>query len=267
VEVPQRPLIGIPTQTQAAIFGQTPRAWSLGQKYVQVLTSCGAVPWLIPLLPGDEDTLRAIFDRLDGLFLPGGVDIEPHQYGEADPGLCGAIDPDRDWAEMTLIRWAVAEGKPLLGICRGLQALNVAAGGSLYQDIEAQRQGAIKHDYFSVSGNYPRDLLTHEVHVGKDSRLAALLCRETLAVNSLHHQGIRRLAPGLVPTAHAPDGLIEGVEGGDGRFLVGVQWHPEELTEKDPAHRRLFTGFIEAAAASQSRADNTLPVTAPKPTR
>jgi putative glutamine amidotransferase len=267
LEVPRRPVIGIATQTQEAVYGQTPRAWTLGQKYIQVLVSCGAVPWLIPLIPGDEDSLRAIFDRLDGVFMAGGVDIDPHQYGETDPSLCGTIDPDRDWTEMALIRWAIAGHKPLLGVCRGLQALNVAAGGSLYQDIKSQWPEAIKHDYFSVSGNYPRDLLSHEVHVRKESRLAGILGKESVAVNSLHHQGIRRLAPGLVPAAHAPDGLIEAVEGEDGRFLVGVQWHPEELTEKDPAHRRLFTAFIEAAGASQSPDGSTLPVTSPKPTR
>jgi putative glutamine amidotransferase len=250
LEVRSRPVIGIATQTQGAIFGQAPRAWIMGQKYVQVLVSCGAVPWLIPLLPGDEDTLGAIFDRLDGLFLTGGVDIDPVQYGETDRSLSDDPDPDRDWAEMALIRWAIANHKPLLGVCRGLQAINVAAGGTLYQDIRSQRPEAIKHDYFSVSGNYPRDLLSHEVQVHKESRLAAILGQETVAVNSMHHQGIRRLAPGLVPTAYAPDGLIEGVEGTNGRFLVGVQWHPEELTEKDPVHRRLFAAFLEAASSS-----------------
>jgi putative glutamine amidotransferase len=247
-----RPVIGIATQTQEPVFGQTPRAWSMVQRYIHVLAACGASPWLIPLLPGDEETLRSVYDRLDGVFMAGGVDIDPAAYGEAEHrGLCNTPDSERDWSEMTLLRWALAEGKPVLGICRGMQAINVAAGGTLYQDIKLQHAEAIKHDYFSVSGNYPRDLLVHQVHVGAGSRLASILGKETVAVNSMHHQGVRRLAPGLVPTAHAPDGLIEGVEGDDGRFLVGVQWHPEELTEKDAVHRRLFTAFLEAAGAGR----------------
>jgi putative glutamine amidotransferase len=247
-----RPVIGIATQTQEPVVGQAPRAWIMVQKYIHVLAACGAVPWLLPLLPGEEETLRAAYDHLDGVFLAGGVDIDPGQYGEAEhQALCNTPDPERDWTEVTLLRWALAEGKPLLGICRGMQVLNVAAGGTLYQDIKLQHPEAIKHDYFSVSGNYPRDLLVHEVRVGPDSRLRSILGKETLAVNSMHHQGVRRLAPGLVPTAYAPDGLIEAVEGTNGRFVVGVQWHPEELTDKDPVHRLLFTAFLEAAVAAR----------------
>jgi putative glutamine amidotransferase len=245
-----RPVVGIATQTQEAIYGQAPRAWHMVQRYVHVLVGCGGVPWLIPLVRGDEETLRAIYDRLDGVLLAGGVDVDPAEYGEAEQRpLCNRSDPERDWTELTLVRWALADHKPVLGVCRGMQTINVAAGGTLYQDIELQHPGAIKHDYFSVSRNYPRDLVVHEVRVRPGSRLAAVLGKETVAVNSLHHQGVRRLAPGLVPTAHAPDGVIEGVEGDNGRFLVGVQWHPEELTEKDPAMRRLFTSFVEAAAS------------------
>jgi putative glutamine amidotransferase len=250
-----RPVIGIATQTQEPAFGRAPRAWIMVQKYVRVLAACGALPWLIPLIPGDEETLRSVYDRLDGVFLTGGVDIDPAQYGEAEQRpLCDNPDPERDWTEMLLLRWTLADHKPLLGVCRGLQAINVAAGGTLYQDVRLQHPNAIKHDYFSVSGTYPRDLLTHEVHVCADARLRSILGKETVAVNSMHHQAIRRLAPGLVPTAHAPDGLIEGVEGSNGQFLVGVQWHPEELTEKDPVHRRLFAAFLVAAASARGPA-------------
>jgi putative glutamine amidotransferase len=248
-----RPIIGMVTQTQEATPGQETRAWSMGQKYVRVLTGCGGVPWLIPLLQGDEATLRSIYDRLDGVFMTGGVDIDPDQYGEAEHRpLCDKPDPERDWTDLTLVRWALADHKPVLGICRGIQTINVAAGGTLYQDIQRQRPEAIKHDYFSISGNYPRDLLVHEVRIRPDSRLRSILGQEAMVVNSLHHQGIRRLAPGLVPTAHAPDGLIEGIERDNGQFLVGVQWHPEELTEKDPAQVRLFMAFLEAAGARAS---------------
>jgi putative glutamine amidotransferase len=245
--VASRPVIGIPTQTQEAIIGQAPRAWILGQKYVRVLAPLGAVPWLIPLLPFDEDTLRATYERLDGLFIAGGVDVDPSQYGEEDH-LCGNMDRDRDWAELTLLRWCLADRKPVLGICRGMQVLNVAAGGSLYQDIGTQLPGAIKHDYFSVSGNYPRDFLAHEVRAVSGSRLGAVFGGDPVRVNSMHHQGIKKLGAGVMASAYAPDGLIEGIEGADGQYLVAVQWHPEELAEHDPATRRLFANFITAAA-------------------
>lgn len=242
------PIIGIATQTQEAIPGELPHVWIVGQKYGRVLAACGALPWFIPLLPGDEATLRAIFDRLDGVFLMGGVDVDPSQYGEPRLACCQETDEARDWTEARLVHWALAACKPLLGICRGIQMINVALGGSLYQDLREQRPESIRHDYFPTAREFSRDYLAHSVRVEKGSRLAELLSADEVVVNSMHHQGIRRLAPGLRPTAFAPDGLIEGVEGGNGQFLLGVQWHPEEMTETSAPMRRLFTAFIEAAA-------------------
>ncbi len=249
----RRPLIGIATQTQQALPGQTPLAWVMGQRYVRVLTAAGAVPWLVPLLPDDEPTLRCVYDQLDGIFLTGGVDVDPTQYGEAREPLCGATDPARDGTELRLIRWALADHKPVLGVCRGLQAINVAAGGALYQDVTAQHPGAIKHDCFPTAGDWARDDLVHEVDVLPDSRLGAILRLPRVLVNSMHHQGVKRLAPGLAVSARAPDGLIEGLEGANGHFLVGVQWHPEELVEKDAAMARLFAEFLAAAGAFRQR--------------
>ena len=243
----QRPIIGITTQTLDAIPDQLPRCWVMSQRYVQILVAAGAVPWLIPLLEGDEGTLRDIFDRIDGLFLPGGVDVDPSTYGEARGPFCQRTDPARDWTELLLVRWALAERKPVLAVCRGAQLLNVAVGGSLYQDVGAQHPAAIKHDYFP-SGGRRRDDLTHDVRIAAGSRLARLLETEALSVNSMHHQGIARLAPGLVAVATSSDGLIEGVESDDGHFVLGVQWHPEDLVEVDPRMRELFEGFITAAA-------------------
>jgi len=244
-----RPVIGLATQTLEASPGKPPTCWVMGQCYVRVLVSCGAVPWLIPLLESDEATLRAIYDSLDGVLLTGGVDIDPGCYGEQRQDLCDRSDPPRDWTEMTLIRWALADRKPLLGICRGIQAINVACGGSLYQDITAQYPRAIKHDYFSTSDTgHTRDYLAHGVRVEPGSHLARLLGTDHCQVNSMHHQGIKQLAPGLTATAFAPDGLIEGVEMSD-RFIVGVQWHPEEMTDCHDPMRRLFAGFIAACAS------------------
>ncbi len=244
----RRPVIGIVTQTMASVPGQVPLSWVMGQKYVRALTAEGAVPWVIPLIQGDEATLRCIYDRLDGLFLMGGVDVDPVHYGEERLPLCGQTDPARDWTELALARWCMADHKPLLGACRGVQVLNVAAGGTLYQDIATQVPQALKHDYFPTANAYMRDLLVHEVTTRPDSRLARIMGADSTPVNSMHHQGIKDLAPGLVPSAFASDGLIEGVEGSNGHFLIGVQWHPEELAATQAPQRRLFAAFIDAAS-------------------
>ncbi|HXT48071.1 MAG TPA: gamma-glutamyl-gamma-aminobutyrate hydrolase family protein [Gemmatimonadaceae bacterium] len=244
-----RPIIGITTQTLEAIPGELPRCWVMSQRYVNVLTSVGAVPWVIPLTH-DMATLREIYDRLDGVFLPGGVDMDPATYGEAKLPVCGATDADRDRVEIALVQWAMAERKPLLAVCRGVQVLNVAAGGTLYQDLQHWTATPIKHDYWPSDGNH-RDDLVHDIRVEDGTELAAIMGGGTSTVNSMHHQGIKRLAPSLVANAYAPDGLIEGVEGRDDGYLLGVQWHPEELVEQARSARRLFESFIEAAAAHE----------------
>jgi putative glutamine amidotransferase len=243
----RRPIIGVPTQTLEEIPDELPRSWVMSQQYVRVLVGAGAVPWIIPLIQNDPATLRAIYDRLDGVFLPGGVDLHPSAYDEGPNDLCGRTDPARDQIELSLTQWALEEGKPLLAVCRGIQVVNVAAGGTMHQDLATQLPGAIKHDYFPRQGQNPRDQLVHEVEVARGSRLASLLGASTIRVNSMHHQGIKQLGPGLRPTGHAPDRLIEALESSNGHFLLGVQWHPEALVERDPRMQRLFTAFIEAA--------------------
>jgi putative glutamine amidotransferase len=240
-------VIGIATQTLEAIPGQLPLTWIMGQRYVRVLTGLGAVPWLIPLL-NDEDTLRAIYERLDGVFLTGGVDVDPDCYQEQRHPLCGKTDPPRDWTEIRLVRWAMVDRKPVLGVCRGIQVINVAAGGTLYQDVQAQVQGAIKHDYFPTNSTYTRDQLVHTVRVEPRSKLGRILGSAETDVNSMHHQAVKEVAPGLVASAFAPDGIIEGLESGNGHYLVAVQWHPEELAERMAPMQQLFASFLTAAA-------------------
>jgi putative glutamine amidotransferase len=242
-----RPIIGVPTQTLEEIPDQLPRCWVMSQQYVRVLVAAGAIPWIIPLLEGDTATLRPIYDRLDGVFLPGGVDMDPTTYHEESSTLVGRIDPARDEIELTLTRWAIEDKKPLLAVCRGIQVVNVAAGGTVHQDLAAQLPGSIKHDYFPRRGQYTRDQLVHDVKLTEGSRLASLLGAPAVEVNSMHHQGIKELASTLRPTAYAPDGLVEGLESPNGHFLLGVQWHPEALIERDPRMGRLFSAFIEAA--------------------
>ena len=245
----RRPIIGITTQTLHSIDGipeALPQSWVMNQRYFLAATEVGGIPWMIPLLDEDLETLRCIYDRLDGLLLPGGVDMDPGSFGEALHPRCGRIDPARDRVELQLTQWAIEDRKPVLGLCRGIQVINVAQGGTLYQDLESQKPKAIKHDYFPTAG-YRRDFLAHEVELATGSRLRDALGQATLPVNSMHHQGIKTLAPSLVPSAVAPDGLIEGVESDTDHFLVGVQWHPEVFELTDPHTRHLFREFIAAA--------------------
>jgi putative glutamine amidotransferase len=247
-----RPIVGIPTQTLQTLGGisaDIPPSWVMSQRYVSTLTNAGAIPWLIPLV--DDETLHGVYDALDAVFLPGGADIDPMSYGKEPHPLCDKTDRERDRVELQLARWAIEQRKPVLGVCRGLQMINLAAGGTLYQDLAEQLTGSIKHDYFPFAGqNFSRDYLAHEVDVAAGSRIADVFGAGSLRVNSMHHQGIRDLGEDLVVTAIAPDGLVEGVEGSNGAYLVGVQWHPEALTDSDDSARRLFDQFIEAAVAA-----------------
>ena len=245
-----RPVVGIPTQTLQSLGGvssEIPPSWVMSQRYILTLTAAGAIPWMIPLV--DEHTLRGVYEELDAVFLPGGADIDPRTYGAEPHPLCDRTDRERDRVEVSLAKWAVEEGKPVLGVCRGMQLINVAAGGSLYQDLAEELPGSIKHDYFPFSGQgYARDFLAHDVSVAAGSRLANFVGAGPLRVNSMHHQGIKALGAGLHATAQAPDGLIEALEGDDDSYLVAVQWHPEALTDSDARARGLFGDFIDAGA-------------------
>jgi putative glutamine amidotransferase len=248
--MPRRPVIGIATQTLPAAPGERQTCWMMGRSYIEELRKVSAIPWVIPLIPHDPDTLQEIFNRLDGVFITGGVDVDPSRYGEPKTALCGTTDPDRDAVEIALLRHALARDLPVLAVCRGIQILNVACGGTLYQDVTAQVPTALKHDYFPTPEQPSRKFLAHEIRVKSGSRLAGIIGNGAVSVNSMHHQAIKTLAPNLAPTALAPDGIIEGVEGTDGRYLIGVQWHPEELTETQPGMARLFSTFTDAAVVA-----------------
>jgi putative glutamine amidotransferase len=202
----------------------------------------GGVPVLIPLL-GDEDMLGVIYRRLDGLLLAGGVDIDPAHYGQAQHPQLGEVDALRDRVELLLPRWALRDGRPIFGICRGIQVLNVAAGGTLWQDISTQVETTI--DHAACQHGTPRSGIVHTVEVIAGSKLASIVGEGELPVNSLHHQAVKDIAPGFVVTACAPDGIIEGLELPGHRFCVGVQWHPEEMTD-DVRMRRLFEELVAA---------------------
>ena len=237
----RRPLIGMPAATLRDAHDRLLPAYRTNRTYVAALAAAGAAPVAIPLdLP--EDALRAVFGRLDGLCLAGGVDVDPAHYNEARHPALGLVDAMRDETELALTRWSLAADLPVLGICRGIQLLNVAAGGSLYQDIGAQVAGAGCHSFPAESRERP----THRVQLAEGSRLAALLGVPELMTNSFHHQAVKTPAAGFAPVAWAGDGVIEGIEHRGRRFAVGVQWHPEEMVATDPLARRLFEAFVAA---------------------
>lgn len=240
----KRPLIGVPTGREKSqrFFGLA--LYIMNQTYVRTLENLGALPVLIPLQMS-EATLRGIFERLDGLLLPGGEDMDPSTYQEERHPQLGATDKERDRTELLLAEWALLEGMPLFGVCRGAQVLNVACGGSLYQDLHSQRPDLAKHDYFPP--NYERFRISHGIQIENGSRLAHAL-GSVHEVNSMHHQGIARLGEGLRAVAVTDDGLIEGVEIPELPFAVGVQWHPEELARTDPHSGSLFYDFVCAAS-------------------
>lgn len=253
-----RPIVGVPTQTLQSFGGipaEFPPSWVMSQRYIQTLADAGALPWMLPLVVDDEATLRGMYDRLDALFLPGGADIDPLSYGAERHARCDVrTDLARDRLELTFVRWAMDEGKPVLGVCRGLQIINLAAGGTLWQDLADECPDAAKHDYFPFDGRFARDHLAHAARIAAPSRLRDILGADELPVNSMHHQAIRALGQGLVATAVAPDGVIEAAEGAGDAFLLGVQWHPEALTERDPRMARLFAAFVEAGVEWETTA-------------
>ncbi len=241
-----QPLVGIPCgalESERAL-GSTLSA--VPQSYLEALEASGAAPLLVPIT-GRESTLRALYRQIDALLLAGGADLDPARYGEQPHPALDRVDSRRDWVELTLTGWALADDMPLLGICRGIQTLNVACGGSLWQDISAQVPACVRHR--SRPGE-PYNRLSHTVQVEPGSRLARILGDPELEVNSLHHQGIRDVGAGLRVTARAPDGLVEGLErDGDG-WVVAVQWHPEWLLEDEPRMKRLFEAFVQASSKS-----------------
>lgn len=220
------------------------------EAYTRALVQVGAIPLLIPCgLP--QSLLIQTLPRLDGILFTGGGDIHPGSYGSQAHPLVDEIDDDRDRVELSLLQAAVQRELPFLGICRGLQLINVGLGGSLYEDILDQRPESLQH---SQPPEQPRDRLAHTVQVEPKSLLGSILEVESTQVNSIHHQAVRELAPLLRATACAPDGVVEGVELPGHRFGLGVQWHPEWLADR-PETTRLFRAFVNAAGRQTGKSE------------
>ncbi len=234
------PLIGITTKRQQNKYGFPEIA--IAETYPQAVLRAGGLPVLIPLgLP--EDQIRQMVSSLDGIIFSGGGDVEPGEYGSEMTEKVHTVDTDRDRVEIQLVEDVIEKGTPFLGICRGIQVINVALGGTLYRDILEEHPDAIEHTYYP---NWPWDHPAHNVDVQAGSLLAEILGSTDVPVNSLHHQAIRQVAPDLVSIAYAPDGIVEGVVLPEHPFGLAVQWHPEWLPEHE-AMRALFQAFVNAA--------------------
>lgn len=235
-----RPVIGI-TISQSKNADDLPSVMVL-QAYVYAVLQAGGAPVLLPPMLAEEGW-ESVYARLDGILFSGGADLAPDLFnGQPHPRVYG-VDPLRDSVELSLFRAAMRDGKPLLGICRGIQLINVALGGGLYTHLADQFPGALNHDY----PGHLRTVLVHEVRLEAGTRLADICGKSLLNVNSLHHQGLKEVAAGLRVAASAPDGLVEAVELSDHPFALAVQWHPEWLTDQQPT-RNLFEAFVQAAA-------------------
>ncbi len=220
----------------------------LGAAYLRVIERAGLTPVVVPPFAGTPDAVAAavgrVLDAVDGLVLTGGEDVEPARYGAAPSPHIQKGTPARDATELALVEEARRRALPTLAICRGVQVLNVALGGSLIQDIPTERPGSLDHD-----PDLARDVRTHPIRILPGSRTSAALGTDALQVNSVHHQAVDRIASGLVVTATSPDGIVEGVEtpADDPWWVLGVQWHPEEFVAD--VHAPDHTLFAALAAA------------------
>lgn len=226
-------------------IGVTPKIeenghFSVRPEYVRAAEKAGGIPMLLP--PSGGDRIAALLEAIDGLLLTGGDDVDPALYG-ATPHPKSRWTRERDDFEIALVRRSVDRDRPVLAICRGHQVLNVALGGTLVQDIPDEMPRALTHRI----DNAPRWQTAHAIHVVPGTRLHAILGRDTLDVNSLHHQAVRGVGRGLTVSARSPDGLVEGLEMADRRFVVSVQWHPEAMWNREPDHQELFRALVAAA--------------------
>ncbi len=210
-------------------------------EYSQAIHHCGGAPVLLPVAQNRE-TFQTILERLDGLLLSGGPDVNPRFYGEEPLEGLGEIDEGLDQMELQVAKMAFKKGLPIFAICRGIQVLNVSLGGTLYQDIASQVEKNINHTQKADKG-----VNTHSIRIQEKTLLRQILKRKVIWVNGKHHQAIKEVAPGLIVSALAKDGVIEAVEHPSKGFVLGVQWHPEGTWRNDPYSKKLFNAFIRAA--------------------
>ena len=231
----KKPLIGI----VPLIDRQRESYWML-PGYMLGIEEAGGLPVMLPLTR-DERELGQLTDTVDGFLFAGGQDVSPRFYNAPRSPFCGESCEERDEMEKILLSLATERDTPILGICRGIQFLNAATGGDLYQDLPSERPTGVTHCQAP-----PYDRPVHTVRLLPDSPLGRLLGKETLVVNSYHHQAVKTLSPVLRPMAYSEDGLVEGVFLPDARFVWAVQWHPELSYRTDENSRRIFQAFVAA---------------------
>ena len=240
--VRRAPLIGVST---SITVGANPERAYVNSAYLHAVQQAGGVPVALPPQLSSA-SMRQLASELHGLLLTGGGDMDPALFGEAPHATLYDVAPARDTLETSVLHVALERGVPVLAVCRGLQVLNVALGGSLHQDVGTEPGTQMPH-----SQKEPRDQPTHKVKLTPGCRLAETLGADELEVNSMHHQAIKRLGRGLTAVAWAPDQIVEGAEIDDpSRFVLGVQWHPEELVGHSEPARRLFAALVAAARTS-----------------
>ncbi|MCX6502842.1 MAG: gamma-glutamyl-gamma-aminobutyrate hydrolase family protein [Microbacterium sp.] len=236
------PVVGLTTYLERARQGVWDvRASFLPQQYLEAVTASGAAAVLLPPQASPDRAAEVVLDSLDGLILTGGLDVQPELYGAERHPSTDPARPDRDAWELALLRGALTRGIPVFGICRGLQLINVAYGGTLHQHLPE----ALGSDRYKIGGGV---FAQNTVHVDDGTRLAGLVGTGGVDVHSYHHQGVDRVGEGLVVTARTDDGLVQALELPGEEYLVAVQWHPEE----NAADRRLFLGLVAAASAHRA---------------
>lgn len=215
--------------------------YCLNSLYAKAIVAAGGMPVIVPDCLGKRE-IEKLLALIDGLLLSGGGDVDPVYFGEEPMLPSGEITPARDAFELEVVKMSLVVDLPVLGICRGAQVINIAAGGDIYQDINTQLKDCLKH-YQKAPFWAP----THNIQIQPGTRLEAILQEKIIRVNSFHHQAIRHLAPGFVISALSSDGVLEAVESTIHRFVVGIQCHPEGMWEKDSRFLKLFCALIEAS--------------------
>ena len=244
----KKPIIGISGSLiidEGGMFPGYERAY-VNNDYVQSVVLAGGVPFIVPMVY-DEAIVKSQLECVDALILSGGHDVNPLLYGEEPTQKIGALLPKRDKFDMTLIKIVMELKKPILGICRGEQVLNVANGGSLYQDLSYIDGCYIKHSQGSASSTP-----THTVDVIKGTKLHEIL-GDTVMTNSFHHLAVKDVAPGFKVSALSKDGLVEAIENDGEGFILGIQWHPEMMAKDEPIMLKIFERLIEEAKDSLNR--------------
>lgn len=240
----KKPWIGIPTR-----YHEKTEYWGQIRHYLDAVLWAGGLPLMIPSV-GDREIILEYVKRIDGVLLPGSpTDIDPVRYGAEPHPKLGRRYPERESTDLVLLEQAEKMNLPLLGICFGVQSLNVYRGGSLIQDIPSLVTGNETHDVDDDAGQPAR----HLVRIAKESLIGRLAGNEQIAVNSYHHQSVQKPGRNLRPVAFAPDGVIEAIEDTSGRFMLGVQWHPERGWQNDEFSKALFRSFVERAATENAR--------------